>query len=960
MLRRSNKRKNKSDKSIEKRPADSFYAENDVPAGGAPAKAEERAYEDTMSREEFIKHNEDARKVYEDIMKLRASIDNLKQTGVDEVPEEIEQAQETIQLKETEDIIAAKQAIIQQARRDALEEKQRRVELARKEYEKRLQEQKALEAQRRAALIEEEAERKRKQAEEAEKQAKEVARKAALEAMEAKRKSAEEQILPAAEAKEEAKDEPKTQTVPETDLEDAKKALLMAQEAQDVKLNMISWAAEKHTNKLAEEQQEKLAQQQEKIKSEQEHVEAILEEQKEQRIERLTEEARAKEIRRLKALEEKRLKEEQLRALKAEKLAKAQVLKAEKEARQQAERAAKLEKAQAEKEAKIARQLAEREAKQAKLLAEREAKRIKEEKRRLEKIRKAEEKELIKLARKDPDARARLEKMMMEAKSQADAELGGGIVNVQGMTITTEIKEVAHISWRDLFNIRTKRERQAESESEKKKLARERRRRTERARQIADTSLKQKRIEFERTQFAQRMKKFYAFCDNNKTRLLVVFAIVLTVAVAAAGVFNHYSAYAYSYNGRELGVVKEKDDVLQITDLVQGALTEDKNVDVIIDARKDISFHRVWTTSDVPIDTSEDVLKRLTYMGDLNVKAYGIFVDNKRVGVVEDKAVAEEVFRDIEEKYKSGMEDAEIKSIEIIEKWEGKKCNASLEDVLTEKEMVSALSSSVKSESLHEIAVGETLTDIAKLYSVEEEDILAKNPNIDKRKLVVGSKIVIEKEAPVLTVKITEDVSYEKVIEHKVEKKDSKEIYEGYTETKQKGSDGLSEITSTITLVNGKQIDEKVHNTVVKKAPVTEVILIGIKERPPSVGSGKYIWPFKSGYTLTSGFKWRWGRLHEGIDLGTPSGNDVLAADGGIVTFAGYSGGYGYLIKIDHQNGMETRYAHNSKLLVSEGDKVFQGMHIAESGNSGRSTGPHLHFEIRVNGTPKDPLSFLP
>ena len=138
------------------------------------------------------------------------------------------------------------------------------------------------------------------------------------------------------------------------------------------------------------------------------------------------------------------------------------------------------------------------------------------------------------------------------------------------------------------------------------------------------------------------------------------------------------------------------------------------------------------------------------------------------------------------------------------------------------------------------------------------------------------------------------------------------------------------------------------------------MILIGIKERPPSVGSGKYIWPFKSGYTLTSGFKWRWGRLHQGIDLGTPIGNDVLAADGGIVTFAGYSGGYGYLIKVDHQNGMETRYAHNSQLLVKAGDKVFQGMHIAESGNSGRSTGPHLHFEIRVNGTAKDPLGFLP
>lgn len=957
MLRRSNKRKNKPDKSIENRAADNFYAEGSVSSN-------KQVSEDTMSREEFIMHNEEARKVYEDIKRLRASINDLKQTGVDEVPEEIAKAKDETKLKETEDIIAAKQAVLEQARRDSIEEKKRRVEQARKEYEARVQEQKALEAQRRAALIEEEAERKRKQAEEAEKNAKEVARKAALEAMEAKRKSAEEATIKAEEA---IKKEAAANTgagnaagVPEADLEAAKRELLMAQEAQDVKLNMMSWAAEKHTTKLAEEQQEKLNLQQEMLKSEQQEVEEILDSHYEQRIERLTQEAREKEIRRLKALEEKRLKEEQAKALKAEKLAKAQAIKAEKEARQLAERAAKLEKAQAEKEAKIARQLAEREAKQAKLLAEREAKRIREEKKRLEKIRKAEERELIKLAKKDPDALARLEQMRLEAKRQADAELGGGIVNVQGMTINTEIKEVAHVSWKDLFSFRTKKERQAETEGEKKKLEKERKHRTEKARETVEILLQRRFLNYQKTAFAKRYSRFAAFCDKYKKPLLTGFAVVLIAVVATAGVFNYYSAYAYSYNGRELGVVKEKDDVLRITDLVQGALTEDKHVDVIIDARKDISFKRVWTDSDVKIDTSEDVLKRLTYMGDLNVKAYGIFVENKRIGVVESKEVAEEVFRDIEKKYHSGMDGAETKSIEIVENWEAKECNANLENVLTEKEMVNALCSDVYNKTLHEVGSDETLTDIAKLYSLTEKDILNSNPNLDENRLVVGSKIVIEKEAPVLTVKITEKVTYDKVIEHKVEKKDSKEIYEGYTETKQEGKNGKSIITSNITLVNGEKIDEEILENVVEKEPVTEIILVGVKERPPSVGSGKYIWPFKSGYTLTSGFKWRWGRLHEGIDLGTPSGNDVLAADGGVVTFAGYSGGYGYLIKIDHQNGMETRYAHNSSLLVSEGDKVFQGMHIAESGNSGRSTGPHLHFEIRVGGVPKDPLGFLP
>ncbi len=86
----------------------------------------------------------------------------------------------------------------------------------------------------------------------------------------------------------------------------------------------------------------------------------------------------------------------------------------------------------------------------------------------------------------------------------------------------------------------------------------------------------------------------------------------------------------------------------------------------------------------------------------------------------------------------------------------------------------------------------------------------------------------------------------------------------------------------------------------------------------------------------------------------------MLASDGGTVTVAGYSGAYGYLVEIDHQNGMVTRYGHNSSVLVNVGDKVYKGQHIAESGSTGRSTGPHIHFEIRINGVAHNPLDYLP
>ena len=121
-----------------------------------------------------------------------------------------------------------------------------------------------------------------------------------------------------------------------------------------------------------------------------------------------------------------------------------------------------------------------------------------------------------------------------------------------------------------------------------------------------------------------------------------------------------------------------------------------------------------------------------------------------------------------------------------------------------------------------------------------------------------------------------------------------------------------------------------------------------------------YMWPAKG--TLTSGYGWRWGRMHKGIDIAAPIGTPIMAAAPGEVIFAGWnSGGYGNLVKLQHSDGSVTFYAHNHRVLVGKGQKVRQGQLIAEMGSTGRSTGPHLHFEIRPNGTTAiDPIARLP
>jgi len=125
----------------------------------------------------------------------------------------------------------------------------------------------------------------------------------------------------------------------------------------------------------------------------------------------------------------------------------------------------------------------------------------------------------------------------------------------------------------------------------------------------------------------------------------------------------------------------------------------------------------------------------------------------------------------------------------------------------------------------------------------------------------------------------------------------------------------------------------------------------------PAPSSG-FIWPVSG--PITSPFGMRWGTLHPGIDIGVPSGTPVHAAAGGTVIWCGWMSGYGNLVMIDHHNGLVTLYGHNTSVAVSCNQDVSQGQVVSYSGCTGFCTGPHVHFEVRVHGTPVDPLGYLP
>ena len=126
---------------------------------------------------------------------------------------------------------------------------------------------------------------------------------------------------------------------------------------------------------------------------------------------------------------------------------------------------------------------------------------------------------------------------------------------------------------------------------------------------------------------------------------------------------------------------------------------------------------------------------------------------------------------------------------------------------------------------------------------------------------------------------------------------------------------------------------------------------------PASRSASGFIWPVSG--PVTSPFGMRWGRMHTGIDIGVPYGTPIRAAASGQVIYAGWMDGYGNLVFIDHGRGISTGYAHQSSIAVSNGQAVTQGQVIGYVGCTGHCFGPHLHFEVRVNGTPVDPLAYL-
>ncbi len=355
----------------------------------------------------------------------------------------------------------------------------------------------------------------------------------------------------------------------------------------------------------------------------------------------------------------------------------------------------------------------------------------------------------------------------------------------------------------------------------------------------------------------------------------------------------------------------------------------------------------------------QDLVDKETYQDDLFkeigvvTEAYCLYVNGERIGATPYEGALEQL----------------LEQLQLSATNEGTISCTFAEDVRIEPELVptdeimnlghlaETLYSTKTAEVTYTVAKGDTWSEIAESHGLTSKELLALNPGYNIDKLQIGEILTMSASVPYLTMTVVQQERYLDRVFYDIEYTDTDSLYKGDDKVTSPGQYGAADVVANVTYVNGEETERTVLSSVTLQQPVTEQRLRGTKDRPTWHPTGTFRWPV-SGH-VTSYYGSRRSGYHGGLDIACPRGTPVYAADGGTVTYAGWMGSYGYLVRIDHGNGYETYYAHNSSIVTSVGAHVYKGQQIARVGSTGNSTGPHCHFEVRYNGARRNPLNYL-
>lgn len=426
-----------------------------------------------------------------------------------------------------------------------------------------------------------------------------------------------------------------------------------------------------------------------------------------------------------------------------------------------------------------------------------------------------------------------------------------------------------------------------------------------------------------------------------------------TLFLATVSYFNSQNyGLALEYNGEQIATVSHEEVYEKANHMIMDQLTPDGK------SKVESKYSQIKI---VPVNSgeccespSEIKNKIIENSQDIFVEACGIYIDDKLIGVGESEESLKKMLENAINEQKELNPD---KSVNIMEKIEFKKGFFAPEDVKSGEELKSYLFNETEREFKYITSENETIASIAEKFDVSEETIRDKN-NIAEEETTPYDVLIITLKESILHFEFSKTVEEEVEIPFETEERENDSQYKSWSKVIQEGINGRETFTYEIKYdATGKEISKTELSHAIVAEPVKKIIEKGTKEEPEG-----FLWPVPYTRNITSPFGPRWGTIHKGIDIAAAGvlGTDIVAAEDGVVQKATHgSTGYGNHIVIKHDGVYSTLYGHCKELCVKVGDKVKKGQVIAKVGSTGDSTGPHLHFEIRVNGKQEDPQKYL-
>ncbi|WP_051314970.1 M23 family metallopeptidase [Alteribacter aurantiacus] len=460
--------------------------------------------------------------------------------------------------------------------------------------------------------------------------------------------------------------------------------------------------------------------------------------------------------------------------------------------------------------------------------------------------------------------------------------------------------------------------------------------------------------------------------------MLLVFGLVTTVysLSASAHIMDEESIeedegegvdtiYHVHYGDTFVGFVDDKSDVYEIVDEKVDEINEDEeDLRLTPEEKLQVIPERVFQVkaiNDVTTEKLEDMLE-------IKAEALTFTVDDVEIGYMSaafDKEdfirfwaleyVDEDVLEAYEDEEDVELDEGDMKILDMYlsEEVEVEETLVDPAELSTKEELVEAFETGALEESEYEVQEGDVLGSIARQHDLSVKELLDANDDLDEDSSIrVGDTLEVQNESPAVQLVIEVQKKESKDISYDTKTEEDDEMEKGETKVKESGEKGEKIVESKVVLENGSTASTDVIEEEVVSEPEDRVVIKGTKE------SDELAWPAVGGY-ISSHQGPRWGRFHKGIDIARPSSPEIRAAESGTVTSARYENGYGNTIRIRHSNGLETLYAHLDSMDVSSGDKVSRGEDIGIMGETGNSTGVHLHFEVYKDGELENPTDYV-